>query len=135
MRHTPRGAFIRRRLAADPVVLLKARRLRRRAGSIPEGLSAFMAWLTRRNRRRDRTARLPLLRRYAGSVMEYVRRSERLARANRLRLGRPRRLVRIRWVVAGDGGPSPRDTVMPPLPLPPVSVIRQVRQRSLLQFR
>ncbi|MBS0437074.1 MAG: hypothetical protein JSR75_19680 [Proteobacteria bacterium] len=116
-------------------MLLKARRLRRRAVSITEGLSAFMVWLTRRNRRRDRTGRLPVLRRYAGSVMEQVRRSERLARVNRLRLGRPRRLVRIRWVVAGVGGPSPRGTVMPPLPLPPVSVIRQVRQRSLLQFR
>lgn len=135
MSHTPRGALIRRKLAADPVVMLKARRLRRRAGSIPVGLQAFPAWLARRNRRRDRTLRLPLLRRYAGSVIEHVRRCERLARVNQLRLGRPRQFVRIRWVVAGVGGPYPRDIVLPPLPLPPVSVIRRVRQRSLLRYR
>lgn len=132
MRHVPRGELIRRRLAADPITLLKARRLRRAGLLRLETLGALMAWLRSRNRLRSRGRRPPLLRRWAASVNEYFRRSQRLHCVCRRRRGWPRPTVRVRWTVADVGRPYHRDDVIPPPRGPRISVIRRVRQRSLL---
>lgn len=135
MRHTPRGELIRRRLTADPVTMLKARRLWRSGMLQLQSLGALMGWLRRCNRLRSRGRRLPLIRRYAASVMEHVRRSARLERVCLQRPDRPAEFVSIRWVVAGEGPPFPRDVLLPHPRRPRGSVIRRVRQRALIRVR
>lgn len=125
VRHAPRGWFICRRLAVDPVTALRTRRLRRQK---LEALDAALSWLRWRTRIRCHGRRPQMIRRCAASEAEQIVRSERLY----TRKGRPRHSVRVRWVVADVGAPDPNDDALPPAKPARISPILRVRQRRLL---
>lgn len=123
MKHTPRGEVIRRRLAADPVVMLIIRRPRRAGVPALDALREVLRWLARL---RAPAQLPPLVRRYATGWHEHYVRAERQRRLRR----RPGRLpgVRVRWVVPSPLDRDARDVLLPVL-APPRRPIERVRRQ------
>lgn len=112
MKHQSRTKRIASRLKSDPVVTLHARRIRRQHGRGLAGLSPFLTWSSR-YARRARPRHLPLLRRYAATIVDKYRRRERLQRVHRRRKAALGLRLRIRWVVRGVKDRLGLDDILP----------------------
>jgi len=131
VRHIQRGELIRRQHAIDHLRAIKARSLPRDGQMPVESLGVVLAWLKRRNRHApgNRPPKPPLIRRYAGSVVKHIMRSERLKRVCLLHRGRARGEMRFPRVVAGVGHHYPRNVVTPPAWPARLNALRRLRQR------
>ncbi len=132
MKHQSRITLIRRRLLADSVLRLHARRLRRADGSGAQKIVALLHWLRRRKGRKHRQGH-PVRRRYASTQIERLVRSARLERlSQRIRSIRPP--ARIRWYVAGVKGEKRYEDSFPPAKPPKQPLSRRARIRKWLSM-